>query len=184
MATLPPNSSRTRNAFLETGRLHLERPTEGDGATLTGLWRNEQVQAFLGGAVSERVAGERFAEILAHWHEHGYGMCVVRRKSSGEPVGLCGLSRLGEEVEVAYKFWPRCWGSGYATEAATSCLGYGLRVLHLERIVGIMQEANAGSQRVLEKIGMSYERGVVMWGSPQRMYAVDRYEWKEAEASR
>ena len=140
---------------------------------LTGLWQNEQVQAFLGGTVSERVAGERFAEISAHWREHGYGMYVVRRQCSDEPVGICGLSCLGEEVEVAYKFWPRYWG-----------LGYGFCALHLRRIVGITQEANAGSQRVLEKIGMHLERRIVMWNSPQRVYATYEYEWKETEASR
>lgn len=183
MAALLPNS-RARKAFLETGRLRLECLTEKDGLMLTGLWQNEQVQAFLGGAVSERVAGERFAEISAHWREHGYGMYVVRRKSSDEPVGICGLSCLGEEVEVAYKFWPHYWGSGYATEAATSCLGYGFCALHLERIVGITQEANAGSQRVLEKIGLHLERRIVMWNSPQRVYATYGYEWEEPEASR
>lgn len=183
MAALPPNSG-AGSAPLETARLRLERPTEKDGPALRGLWRDEQVQSFLGGAVSERVAGERFAGILAHWREHGYGMYVVRRKPSGEPVGLCGLSRLGEEVEVAYKFWPHFWGRGYATESAAACLGYGFRALDLERIVGIAQEANAGSRRVLEKIGMRHERGVVMWGFPQRVYAINGPEWKRAGASR
>ena len=165
--------------FLETSRLRLERPLEADGPALTGLWRDGRVQGFLGGVVSRRTAGERFARVLAHWEDRGYGMCAVRERSSGRMAGLCGLTDLGDEVEVAYKLWPGFWGRGYATEAASACLDYGFGALRLERVVGVTQGANRASRRVLEKLGMRHERDAFMWNAPQRVYALERKDRRE-----
>ena len=159
---------------METVRLRLERPTVRDTA-LVGLWQDDTVQRFLGGATDERVAWERFAGVLEHWDEYGHGACVVRERASGETAGLCGLDHpgegFGEDVEIAYKLWPRFWGRGYATEAAVVALDRVLSGLRLERIIGITRETNLGSRRVLEKIGMRYGREVTMWGARQRLYA-------------
>jgi [ribosomal protein S5]-alanine N-acetyltransferase len=72
---------------------------------------------------------------------------------------------------------PAYWGYGYATEAATACLTYGFQTLQLDHIIGVTQEANRGSQRVLEKLGMRHLRNLWKWNAPQRLYQLTRTEW-------
>ena len=42
-------------------------------------------------------------------------------------------------------FFPAFWGRGRATEAASTSLNHGFRLLGFDRIVAITQEANHGS---------------------------------------
>ena len=51
---------------------------------------------------------------------------------------------------------PQYWGQGIATEASIPILKYGFEKLGLKRIIGIAMPDNIGSNRVLEKIGLSF----------------------------
>jgi RimJ/RimL family protein N-acetyltransferase len=58
---------------------------------------------------------------------------------------------------IGYVINPRCWGRGYATEAAREMLRFGFGELELHRIEATCDVLNAASARVLEKIGMQRE---------------------------
>jgi RimJ/RimL family protein N-acetyltransferase len=75
---------------------------------------------------------------------------------------MCGLIRREalEEVDIGYALLPRFWSKGYAVEAAQATKAYAKDVIGLKRIVAIVDPANEGSIRVLEKIGLSYEKMV------------------------
>jgi [ribosomal protein S5]-alanine N-acetyltransferase len=89
----------------------------------------------------------------------GLGFNVVEELATGEVVGICGLVKREalDDVDVGYAFLERAWGRGYAQEAAAATLAHARGPLGLERIVAITAPANAGSRRVLERIGMRYE---------------------------
>ena len=91
--------------------------------------------------------------------EHGLGLCLVRRRSDGVPVGTCGLIRRDglEDVDLGFAFLPSVRGQGFATEAAVAVLAHGLHDLGLQRIVAITSLDNEASGRVLERIGMRRE---------------------------
>ena len=57
-------------------------------------------------------------------------------------------------VEIGYRFVPKAWGRGVATEAATRVLDYGFRTLEPDPIVAVIHPDNRASHRVLEKIGL------------------------------
>ena len=99
---------------------------------------------------------------IAHFADHGFGMCAVDLTASGETVGAAGLQHLegGPEIEVGYRFLKTHWGHGYATESARASVAYGFDDLGLERIVAVALETNVASRRVLEKCGLS-EIGLV-----------------------
>jgi RimJ/RimL family protein N-acetyltransferase len=97
---------------------------------------------------------------LPDYERYGFGLYCVVLKDSAVPVGICGLiKREGlEDVDIGFAFLPRYCGFGYASESAAASLAYGRDVLGLRRIVAITLPRNERSIRVLEKIGLRFEK--------------------------
>jgi ribosomal-protein-alanine N-acetyltransferase len=91
-------------------------------------------------------------------------------------IGWSGLTFLPEteEVEVAYLLGQAFWGKGLATEAARACVQYGFENVGLESIVGIVHPENIASQRVMEKLGMSFVDQSTYFGMECYRYSIDR----------
>ena len=88
----------------------------------------------------------------------GGGWWAAHLKASGEFVGWFELSEAGRGVaELGYRLHPDFWGRGYATEGAAALVEHG-RAVGVRRIVAYTMTVNAGSRRVLEKVGLRYVR--------------------------
>jgi ribosomal-protein-alanine N-acetyltransferase len=90
----------------------------------------------------------------------GKWLRALVRHSDGAVIGAAQLtvqSDLHHRAEMGYVLARSAWGRGYATEAAAAILDFGLTDAALHRIVATTDPANAGSVRVLEKIGMRRE---------------------------
>jgi len=74
------------------------------------------------------------------------------------PLGCAGwFKRDGlDDVDIGYAFLPKFWSKGYAVESALAVEAYAKDVVGLKRMVAITTPANAGSIRVLEKIGLRF----------------------------
>jgi RimJ/RimL family protein N-acetyltransferase len=76
---------------------------------------------------------------------------------------------------VGYAFLPPFRSKGYAYESAAAVAAYARDVLGLKRLLAITNPDNVVSMRVLEKLGMRFERMVSL--SPDepevRLFAVD-----------
>lgn len=99
---------------------------------------------------------------ISSYEKNGFGLYLVELKDSGQSIGMCGLIKRAEleNVDIGYAFLPRFWLKGYAVEAAAAVKAYARDVLGLKRLVAITDPANQGSIRVLEKIGLKYEKMV------------------------
>ena len=97
----------------------------------------------------------RLSEKISHQARHGFSRWAVVEQASGTVIGECGLQYLdgGTDIELGYKIARAHWGQGFAAEAARACLKWGLAE-RPERVVAIVDPANARSSRVLDKIGM------------------------------
>jgi RimJ/RimL family protein N-acetyltransferase len=93
---------------------------------------------------------------IAHFEQHGFGMCAVELAASGETIGAAGLQHLedGPEIEVGYRFLKEHWGHGYATESAQASIDFAFEEVRLDMIVAVALETNIASRRVLEKCGL------------------------------
>jgi RimJ/RimL family protein N-acetyltransferase len=113
---------------------------------------------------------------LRHWDEHGYGWWAVEPRSKKQLIGWSGLQFLPEteEVEVGYLLDQAFWGRGLATEAAKACLQYGFENLNVKTIVAIVHPENVASQRVIEKLGMSFVDQAHYFGMDCYRYSVER----------
>ena len=112
---------------------------------------------------ARRFISERFAE---SYGRNGFGLWLVETKDGRRPAGICGLVKRAElpGVDIGYAFLPTFRSKGYAYESAAGVLGHARDVLGLRRLYAIVNPDNAGSIRVLEKLGMRFERMVRLSG--------------------
>lgn len=79
-----------------------------------------------------------------------------------ELIGVANLAIPGEAStgELGYVLSRESWGLGYATEVARRLIVFGFDELGLRRITATCHPDNFVSARVLEKVGMHFERTV------------------------
>jgi len=167
---------RTQHVILETDRLRFATWRRDDWTEFQKLATDPLVVRYLG--TGEPWSDARVQEFVnrqcENWEKFGICLWKLLPKDNDTLIGICGLQHLpeGPDVEIGWWLAPSCWGKGFATEAARHALAYGFDVNHLERIVAIAQSANRDSLRVMEKIGMRFEREAVHKGIRVVLYAV------------
>lgn len=177
MSTTPRFTSAPE---LETERLRLSGFTPDDIDDLLQIYGDPLVMRYISRGVRTREeTAAALADQIQHWRRHGVGMWAVREKTGRGLIGRCGLHMLDrtEEVEVGYTLTRSAWGKGYATEAARQSLRFGFEDVGLERIVAVAQPANTASRRVMEKIGMHFEKDAYFYDSIVVYYAITRDEF-------
>jgi RimJ/RimL family protein N-acetyltransferase len=149
--------------MLETERLILRPFTLDDAEAWLPLISLPEIIRYTGDVPATSVDEARESlrtRPLRDYEVHGYGRMAVIEKASGRLVGFSGLKYVAElrDVDIGYRFLPDCWCKGYATESARPLMEQGWKQLGLKRIVGTVHPGNPASGRVLEKLGLSYER--------------------------
>ena len=126
---------------------------------------------------------DRVARLIANqrqlWEDKGYGWWAVADRVSDRLMGWSGLGYLEEtdEVEIKYLFGRSSWGRGIATETATIGIDYAFQQMNLETVIGLTHLENLASQRVLEKIGLTYRHDAEYFGMICRRYTITRAEY-------
>jgi RimJ/RimL family protein N-acetyltransferase len=97
---------------------------------------------------------------VAMYASLGFGLCTVELKDSACPAGICGLVKRDylDAADIGFAFLPAHWGKGYAYEAATAILNFAKADLGLKRILATTRPENIASQKLLEKLGLRFER--------------------------
>jgi RimJ/RimL family protein N-acetyltransferase len=83
---------------------------------------------------------------------------------------------------VLYALARRYWGKGLATEGARASLHYGFDHLKLERIMAAALLDNNASRRVMEKIGLRYEKTFQFHGLAVAGYSLSRTDYRADDA--
>lgn len=162
---------------LETARLRLRPLTPGDAAFIHELVNDPDWIRFIGDRNVRNLDDARayIARTAAMYERHGVGSLRVELKATGEALGICGLIRREglDDVDIGFALLPRHRARGYAYEAAAACIAHGREALGIKRIVAINSTDNAGSARVLEKLGLRFEKIVTLPGDREelRLYA-------------
>lgn len=166
------------NQSLVTENLRLRPFTPNDVTAMVQILNGKDVLRYFPGNPSlTREQVQRMIErLLAHWQEKGYGLWAVESQATGALLGRCGLQFIVEtdEIEIDFILDRHYWGRGFATEAGRAAMEFGFRVLQLETIVGIVHPENIASQRVLEKLGMSFVTEAEYFGMACYKYAATR----------
>lgn len=148
---------------LQTKRLYLRQLTIADAPFILRLLNEPSFLHFIGDRGVRTVADAQTYITegpLASYAQFGFGLYLVTLRDGGASMGLCGLLRREtlEDVDIGFAYLPEYWGKGVATEAAAAVLDYGRHALRITRIVGITAPDNEGSARVLQKLGLTYQR--------------------------
>jgi RimJ/RimL family protein N-acetyltransferase len=106
---------------------------------------------------------------VASYARFGFGLYLVELAETGAAIGMCGLLKRDslEDVDIGFAFLEKFWGRGFACESAAAVMEYGRSALGIERIVAITSPDNQGSIRVLEKLGLRFDKMIRMPGSDE-----------------
>jgi RimJ/RimL family protein N-acetyltransferase len=171
--------------MLETERLILKPFKLDDLDALIELRSDDEVVKYLGGELAKtREWNEQRLKFYVGCHEKfGYGMCAMHWKQTSELIGWSGLQPLEKtgEVEVGYGMVKHFWRRGIGFECAQAWLKYGFEKLSLEKIVAVTYPENAGSRRVMEKCGMSFEKMEQHYGVECAYYAISREAFRAGD---
>ncbi len=154
---------------IETDRLTLRRLTTKDAGFMLELMNEPgfiKHVADRGLRTTAEAADYLQEKIFPSYEKFGFGFYRVELKESGTPVGICGLVKREtlDAVDVGFSILQRFCGKGYAFEAAAAVIDYGRTVLGLQEIVGVTAPDNRISIRLLEKLGMHFQRKIHLPG--------------------
>jgi len=162
----------------ETPRLLLRQFTLDDVDDLAAMYADSAVMTFLGGPRSYETTQQHIERIIQNYQEYGFGLWAVIHKGNRQLMGRCGLIPQTiegqEEVEIGYLLAHAYWGQGLATEAAAAIRDYGFNAVGCDRLISLIDPHNLASQKVALRVGLTYEKDVVLSGKPIRVYAIDR----------
>lgn len=175
---------------IETERLVLRKPRLEDTPDLAVAYADPEVVRYLGdGSTSTPAQVEQgIAFWLERWEENGVGLFSMERREDGRVIGRSGFlvwdgdtwevgsfaeAGARAEVELGWMVAREHWGQGYATEAALAMRDWGIAERGFTRLISIIRPGNDRSVRVAEKIGERYERDIVPWGWPTRLYSLE-----------
>jgi len=155
--------------ILETKRLTLRELTEIDAAFILRLLNEPSFLRFIGDKGVRNLDDAR-AYILngpvASYKQNGFGLYLVQLKTNNTPIGICGLLKRESlaDVDIGFAFVPEVWNQGYAFESADAVMIYAKDVLKLTRIVAITDKDNEASGKLLEKLGLMFDRMIDLSG--------------------
>ncbi len=154
-----------RVVVVETPRLILRRLHLGDAPFIFELVNDPDWLRYIGDKgvrTLDDARGYLRNGPLAMYERAGFGLYCVELRESGAPIGLCGPIRRDTlpDVDIGFAFLPAFRAQGYAREAAQATLEHARDVLGLARVIAIVSPGNHASSRLLEKIGLRYERRI------------------------
>jgi RimJ/RimL family protein N-acetyltransferase len=176
---------------LETNRLLLRAPVQDDAEALAPMYGDPEVMRYVGdGRTLTRSETERSVKrMIERWNADGFGLFTTVRKGDDAVIGRVGLlvwntetwepttraesAESPSEVEVGYTLGREFWGQGYATEAAGAVRDYALGELSANRLIALIIHGNTASENVARKLGLDYERDVMLGRRPAQLFALD-----------
>jgi RimJ/RimL family protein N-acetyltransferase len=150
---------------LETDRLILRELTLADAPFILDLLTDPAWLRFIGdkGVRTLDDAHDYISQgPLLNYERLGFGLYLTQLKAGAILIGLCGLVKRPTlpDVDVGFAFLPQFRSQGYGFEAASAVLAYGYDTLRLRRIVAVVAPDNDASIKLIEKLGLTFERMV------------------------
>jgi RimJ/RimL family protein N-acetyltransferase len=167
--------------MIETERLYFRKFDLDDLPQLIEQRSDPDMYRYLGGTKMQNpeALAKRIRFYIECCDKYGFGMCPMIWKETGEMIGAAGLQPLEDtgEIEVGYSVIKPFWGRGIGTEAAKGWMEFGFNNFGLDRIVAVAVEENIASRRIMEKLGMEYEKTESHYGEDCAFYAVSKADF-------
>jgi RimJ/RimL family protein N-acetyltransferase len=156
---------QTEMPVLQTARLILRRQNVDDAGFIFDLVNDPSWLRFIGDRGVRSVDDARnyiLKGAMDSYSRHGFGLYLTALKDSGTPVGICGLVKRETlaDVDIGFAFLPQYAGKGYAYESACAVMAHAKNDIGLKRVIAITDPDNIASIRLLEKLGLAFERKI------------------------
>ena len=148
--------------ILETPRLMLRAAVPTDAPFFLALLNDPSWLENIGDrGVRSQPDAERYIRenIQAPYAVLGYGLNVMQLKTSGEPIGVCGLVKREflPAPDLGFALLPEFSGVGYASEAARAVMAHARRTLGIEQLYAIVKRGNERSERLIAALGFRHQ---------------------------
>ena len=164
---------KTYSSF-ETERLIIRPTSILDAEFIMELMNSPKWIAFIGDRkISTVTDAKKYIEVkmLPQLERLGFGNNTVIRKEDNAKIGSCGLyDREGlDGVDIGFAFLPQFENRGYAYESVNRLKEAAINDFKLKEINAITLEENVGSQKLLEKIGLRFEKMIRIPNDPEEL---------------
>lgn len=177
-----PSSRDQAGPVLETARLILRAPMRADARTVATLASDRRVAENTARIPHPYTLADAEA-FIRHVGESDAEAVFAITLPDGALIGLSGLERRDDTIEIGYWLGVPYWGQGYATEVARALIDHAFGDLGLDRLEAGARVSNPASRRVLEKCGFQWS-GVVLRriraiasSAPIDRFRLDRRLW-------
>ncbi|MCU0324351.1 MAG: GNAT family N-acetyltransferase [Spirosomaceae bacterium] len=167
--------------ILETERLLLRQFTLADAPFIFELLNTPTWLRFIGDrGVRSLEDAENYLRggSIKSYEVNGFGFYAVIEKESQKMIGMCGLIKRDglDDIDIGFAFLPDVIGKGYGTEAAQAMLKYSFNQLKIRRLVAIVNPDNDASISVIKKIGMQFEKLIILDEKKQNLmlFAIEK----------
>ena len=148
--------------IIETDRLTLAELQIEDAPFILELYNDPDFIKYIGDRnIHSIFDAKKFIKIgpQASYTENDHGLYKVSLKDH-TPIGICGLLKRDEldDPDIGFAMLPNYRKCGYTFEASVAVLNDGRNRLGLNCIIAITSPENKASIRLLNKLGMGFER--------------------------
>jgi [ribosomal protein S5]-alanine N-acetyltransferase len=147
---------------LDTPRMRLRWLTERDVDALFAIFSDAAMMRYWSTvAMKDRAEAEQYlARIHCGFADKSLFQWGIERREDGEMLGTCTIFSIHHEsmrAELGYCLRSPFWRRGYMGEALAALIDYAFATLKLRRLEADVDPGNAGSVRLLERMGFTRE---------------------------
>jgi ribosomal-protein-alanine N-acetyltransferase len=147
---------------LETERLILRKMRKDDARDLYAYASDPDVARHtLWNAHRSLLDSQRFLEaVIEQYKSKEVTNWGIEHKADRKFIGTCGFVYWNPDhrrAEIGYALSKSYWNQGIMSEAAHAVMQFGFKKMLLNRLEARCNVENIGSERVMQKIGMTYE---------------------------
>ncbi|GGG35027.1 GNAT family N-acetyltransferase [Bizionia arctica] len=150
----------------ETNRLIISKFTLSDAPFFLELVNTPNWLKYIGERNIKTIAQAEEALKNGHlksYENNGFGFYkLLLKEEKNKIVGTCGLIKREtlDDVDIGFAMLPEYEGKGFGFESSDAILKLAKETFNLDKIVAITLPTNTNSIKLLEKLGLTYEKRV------------------------
>lgn len=159
----------------ETNRLLISKFTLDDAAFFKELVNTPNWIKYIGDRNIKTLkdARKRIKEgHLKSYNTNGFGFYkLLLKEENNKSIGTCGLIKRDslEHVDIGFAMLPQYEGNGFGYESALAVMALAKNEFKLDKIVAITLANNPNSIKLLEKLGLTFEKTVKPFDDEQEL---------------
>lgn len=150
----------------ETNRLFISKITLNDSKFFLELVNTPNWLKYIGDRKLKTIKDAKSylkKGTLKSYTDYGFGFYKLQLKDEDKTlIGICGLVKREqlEDVDIGFALFPEYEGKGFGYEASVEVLKLAKKKFDLNRIVAITLPTNTSSIKLLEKLGLFFEKRI------------------------